>query len=190
MLVRVVPSTLVAAVLMVAPVSAQTQPKAPPKAQPTTPPTIQPQARPKAPPTAETPANPAAPVQSVASPAKAPEPAVDEGTAQRMAAALLSYSAIEVRGGWPTVPANAKLAPGGSAPEVASKQAGALIASWIAINARVLAFRGVIRYVLLLSGLGFVVSLFITRVVEADILAGEETVAHWFKSRSAGQRSS
>jgi len=36
-----------------------------------------------------------------------------------MAAALLSYSAIEVRGGWPTVPANAKLAPGGSAPEVA-----------------------------------------------------------------------
>jgi len=36
-----------------------------------------------------------------------------------MAAALLSYSAIEVRGGWPTVPASAKLAPGGSGPEVA-----------------------------------------------------------------------
>jgi hypothetical protein len=34
MLVRVVPSTLVAAMLMAAPVWAQTQPKAPPKAQP------------------------------------------------------------------------------------------------------------------------------------------------------------
>jgi L,D-transpeptidase YcbB len=107
MLVRVVPSTLVAAMLMAAPVWAQTQPKAPPKAQP------------KAPATAEAPATPGAPVQSVPSPAKVPAPAVDEGTAQRMAAALLSYSAIEVRGGWPTVPASAKLAPGGSGPEVA-----------------------------------------------------------------------
>jgi L,D-transpeptidase YcbB len=109
MLVRVVPSTLVAAVLMVAPTLAQTQPKVLPKAQPQT----------KAPTTVEAPAGPAAPVQSVPSPAKAPEPAVDEGTAQRMAAALLSYSAIEVRGGWPTVPASAKLAPGGSGSEVA-----------------------------------------------------------------------
>jgi murein L,D-transpeptidase YcbB/YkuD len=107
MLVRVVPSTLVAAMLMVAPVWAQTQPKAPPKAQP------------KAPTTAEAPATPGAPVLSVPSPTKAPEPAVDEGTARRMAAALLSYSAIEVRGGWPAVPASAKLAPGGSGPEVA-----------------------------------------------------------------------
>lgn len=107
MLVRVVPSTLVAVMLMAAPALAQTQPKA------------QPQARPKAPTTAEAPAIPAAPVQSVPSPAKVPEPAVDEGTAQRMAAALLSYSAIEVRGGWPAVPASAKLAPGGSGPEIA-----------------------------------------------------------------------
>jgi murein L,D-transpeptidase YcbB/YkuD len=107
MLVRIVPSTLVAIVLMAAPALAQTQPKA------------QPQARPKAPTTAEAPAAPGVPVQSVPSPAKAPEPAVDEGTAQRMAAALLSYSAIEVRGGWPTVPASAKLAPGGSGPELA-----------------------------------------------------------------------
>src|SRR3954468_1634469 len=103
MLVRVVPSTLVAAVLLVTPALAQTQPKV----------------QPKAPTTAQAPTNPAAPVQSVPSPAKAPEPAVDEGTAQRMAAALLSYSAIEVRGGWPTLPASAKLAPGGSGPEVA-----------------------------------------------------------------------
>src|SRR5262245_23120519 len=111
MLVRVVPSALVAAMLMAAPVLAQTQPKLPPKAQP--------QAQPKAPGTAQAPAAPGIPVQSVPSPAKAPEPAVDEGTAQRMAAALLSYSAIEVRGGWPVVPASAKLAPGASAPEVA-----------------------------------------------------------------------
>jgi L,D-transpeptidase YcbB len=111
MLVRVVPSALVAAMLMAAPVLAQTQPKLPPKAQP--------QAQPKAPGTVQAPAASGAPVQSVPSPAKAPEPAVDEGTAQRMAAALLSYSAIEVRGGWPAVPASAKLAPGGSGPEVA-----------------------------------------------------------------------
>jgi len=107
MLVRVVPSTLVAAVLLATPALAQAQPKGPPQAQP------------KAPTTTQAPAAPAAPVQSVPSPAKVPEPAVDEGTAQRMAAALLSYSAIEVRGGWPIVPASAKLAPGGSGSEVA-----------------------------------------------------------------------
>ena len=32
---------------------------------------------------------------------------------------MLSYSALEVRGGWPTLPANAKLAPGARGPEVA-----------------------------------------------------------------------
>ena len=69
MLVRVVPSTLVAAMLMVAPAWAQTQPKIPPKAQP--------QAQPKAPTPAQAPADPSAPVQSVPSPATAPEPAVD-----------------------------------------------------------------------------------------------------------------
>ena len=94
MLVRIFPPTLVAATLMATPAFAQA-------------------------PAPKAPAVPAAPVQSVPSPGKAPEPAVDEGTAQRMAAALLSYSAIEVRGGWPSVPASAKLAPGGSGPEVA-----------------------------------------------------------------------
>src|SRR5712671_3984235 len=93
MLVRVVPSTLVAAVLLATPALAQAQPKVPPQAQP------------KAPTTAQA---PAAPVQSVPSPAKAPEPALDEGTAQRLAAALLRYSAIEERGCWPIVPASAK----------------------------------------------------------------------------------
>ena len=37
-----------------------------------------------------------------------PVPTLDEGTAQRMAAAMLAYSALEVRGGWPTLPAGAK----------------------------------------------------------------------------------
>ncbi len=50
----------------------------------------------------------------------APEPTFDEGTAMRIATTMLSYSALEVRGGWPTMPASAgKLAPGASGPEVA-----------------------------------------------------------------------
>ena len=43
---------------------------------------------------------------------KSSEPTFDEDTAQRISAALLSYSALEVRGGWPTLPATAKLGPG------------------------------------------------------------------------------
>src|SRR5262245_16802373 len=93
MLVRVIPSTLLAATLMTVPAVAQA-------------------------PAPKAPAAPAAPVQTVPSPAKAPDPTFDEGTAQRIAAALLSYSALEVRGGWPAVPASNKLAPGGSGPEV------------------------------------------------------------------------
>src|SRR5215470_334600 len=61
----------------------------------------------------------AGPSQTVPSVAQAPDPVFDEGTAQRSAAAMLSYSAIEVRGGWPTLPANAKLAPGASGADVA-----------------------------------------------------------------------
>jgi murein L,D-transpeptidase YcbB/YkuD len=60
----------------------------------------------------------APPAQTVLSVAKAPDPTVDEGTARRIADAMLSYSAIEVRGGWPTLPADAKLAPGASGPVV------------------------------------------------------------------------
>jgi murein L,D-transpeptidase YcbB/YkuD len=49
-----------------------------------------------------------------------PLPTFDDGTAQRISAAMLSYSTIEVRGGWPTLPASVtKLAPGSSGPEVA-----------------------------------------------------------------------
>jgi len=62
---------------------------------------------------------PTAPAQTVLTPAQAPDPTYDEGTAQRIAAAMLSYAAIEVRGGWPTVPASAKLVIGGQGPEVA-----------------------------------------------------------------------
>jgi murein L,D-transpeptidase YcbB/YkuD len=48
-----------------------------------------------------------------------PVPTLDEGTARRMADAMLTYSAIEVRGGWPSLPASAKLAPGARGPDVA-----------------------------------------------------------------------
>ena len=46
-----------------------------------------------------------------------PHPTFDEGTAQRISAAMLSYSALEVRGGWPTLPASTKLAPGAAGPK-------------------------------------------------------------------------
>src|SRR6201995_2963939 len=40
------------------------------------------------------------------------EPTFDEGTAQRLKEAALSYSDIAVRGGWPTIPPDAKFAIG------------------------------------------------------------------------------
>ena len=46
-------------------------------------------------------AQPAAPKRAVASFWTSPEPTFDEGTYDRINAAMLSYSAIEVRGGWP-----------------------------------------------------------------------------------------
>jgi L,D-transpeptidase YcbB len=57
--------------------------------------------------------------RSAAALALSADPVFDEGTFQRMKEALLSYSAIQVRGGWPALPADAKLAPGASGPEVA-----------------------------------------------------------------------
>ena len=49
-----------------------------------------------------------------------PHPSYDNDTARRISAAMLSYSTLEVRGGWPTLPADVtKLAPGASGPEVA-----------------------------------------------------------------------
>ena len=50
------------------------------------------------------------------------EPTFDERTYDRINAAMLSYAAIEVRGGWPTL-ARVNLAPGASGPEVAKLRA-------------------------------------------------------------------
>jgi hypothetical protein len=47
------------------------------------------------------------------------DPVFDEGTYQRIKETLLGYAAIQVRSGWPAIPADAKLAPGASGPEVA-----------------------------------------------------------------------
>jgi murein L,D-transpeptidase YcbB/YkuD len=57
--------------------------------------------------------------RSAAALALSADPVFDEGTYQRIKAALLSYAAIQVRGGWPALPADAKLAPGASGPDVA-----------------------------------------------------------------------
>jgi L,D-transpeptidase YcbB len=56
--------------------------------------------------------------RSAAALALSADPVFDEGTFQRIKEALLSYSAIQVRGGWPTLPAEPKLVPGASGPEV------------------------------------------------------------------------
>ncbi len=92
-------ATVLASAVLVAPALAQSGAPAP---------------KPKAPA-----AQPAGPSQTVPSVSKAPEPTFDEGTAQRISEAMLSYSAIEVRGGWPVIPASAKLSPGATGPDVA-----------------------------------------------------------------------
>ena len=50
--------------------------------------------------------------RSAAALALSHEPTFDEGTAQRIRDAALSYSDLAVRGGWPTIPADAKFTPG------------------------------------------------------------------------------
>ena len=102
-----------------APVAGQTplntQPSQPPAASAKS--TSQPKSQAKAKPAAKPASTPES--RSAAALALSADPAFDEGTYQRIKEALLSYSAIQVRGGWPTVPADAKLAPGASGPEVA-----------------------------------------------------------------------
>ena len=49
---------------------------------------------------------------------KSPLPTFYQNTYQRIAAAMLSYSTIELRGGWPALPKTAQLAPGASGPDV------------------------------------------------------------------------
>ena len=57
--------------------------------------------------------------RSAAALALSHEPTFDEGTAQRIKDAALSYSDLAVRGGWPAIPADAKFAPGVAGPNVA-----------------------------------------------------------------------
>jgi murein L,D-transpeptidase YcbB/YkuD len=59
------------------------------------------------------------PGSEVAAASTLPDPTFDEGTAQRIAAAMLSYSAIQVRGGWRPLPQSSNLVPGASGTEVA-----------------------------------------------------------------------
>jgi L,D-transpeptidase YcbB len=58
-------------------------------------------------------------MRSAAELALSSDPVFDEGTYQRIKEALLSYADIQVRGGWPTLPPETKLAPGASGPDVA-----------------------------------------------------------------------
>jgi L,D-transpeptidase YcbB len=57
--------------------------------------------------------------RSAAALALSADPVFDEGTYQRIKETLLSYSAIQVRGGWPALPADAKLTAGANGPDVA-----------------------------------------------------------------------
>ena len=54
--------------------------------------------------------------RSAAALALSHEPTFDEGTAQRIREAALSYSDLAVRGGWPVIPADAKFAVGVAGP--------------------------------------------------------------------------
>ena len=54
--------------------------------------------------------------RSAAALAWSDEPIFDEGTAERIRQAALSYSDIAVRGGWPVIPPDARFAPGVSGP--------------------------------------------------------------------------
>src|ERR1700744_4067487 len=56
-------------------------------------------------------------LRSAAELALSHEPTFDEGTAQRIKEAALSYSDLAVRGGWPTIPADAKFAIGVQGPQ-------------------------------------------------------------------------
>lgn len=74
-------------------------------------------ALPPKPPRAISAAKPAEPLRVARVPQSA-EPSFDQGTYQRISEAMLAYSAIEVRGGWPALPANLRLGPGDQRPEV------------------------------------------------------------------------
>src|SRR5689334_6615901 len=54
--------------------------------------------------------------RSAAALALSAEPTFDEGTAQRIKEAALSYGDLAVRGGWPAIPTEAKFAAGAPGP--------------------------------------------------------------------------
>src|SRR6202047_2432975 len=54
--------------------------------------------------------------RSAAALALSHEPTFDEGTAQRIREAALSYADLAIRGGWPVIPAEAKFALGTAGP--------------------------------------------------------------------------
>jgi murein L,D-transpeptidase YcbB/YkuD len=102
-----------------APAPAQSAPPAAARPAPSTAaakPTQAPAKTPRA--TAKAPSTPEA--RSAAALALSADPVFDEGTYQRIKETLLSYSAIQVRGGWPVLPADAKLSPEAPGPAVAS----------------------------------------------------------------------
>jgi murein L,D-transpeptidase YcbB/YkuD len=58
--------------------------------------------------------------EGIAPVSKSPLPTFYYNTYQRIAAAMLSYTTIDLRGGWPTIPKTAQLAPGASGADVAT----------------------------------------------------------------------
>ena len=96
--------------------SPQAGPPRPPAAATTAKPPVA-AARPQQPKISAT--NPTTPEsRSAAELALSSEPVFDEDTFKRIKDALLFYSDIQVRGGWPMIPADAKLAPGATGPNV------------------------------------------------------------------------
>jgi murein L,D-transpeptidase YcbB/YkuD len=73
--------------------------------------------------------------RSAAALALSADPVFDDGTYLRIKQTLLSYSDIEVRGGWPIVPADAKLTPGASGDAVAVLRRHLVITGDLAANA-------------------------------------------------------
>ena len=63
-------------------------------------------------------AKPVVKPEGIAPVSKSPLPTFYGNTYQRIAAAMLSYTTIDLRGGWPTLPKAAQLAPGSIGPDV------------------------------------------------------------------------
>jgi L,D-transpeptidase YcbB len=73
--------------------------------------------------------------RSAAELARSADPVFDDGTYLRIKQTLLSYSDVDVRGGWPSLPADAKLAPGASGFAVAVLRRYLVITGDLAANA-------------------------------------------------------